>query len=100
MGTKSGKKKWYQIKSDSDGQKWSSPKDISSMLTAGDCPVMPGTVAGNRIQLRDSHRLLWGGESNYKPCFWYSDDGGETYKTTYVKNVREPAEFSLVQTKE
>merc|ERR1712070_1263601 len=30
----------------------------------------------------------------------YSDDGGETYKTKYVKNVREPNEFSLVQTNE
>lgn len=95
-----GKAKLFQISSDNEGQHWSSPKDLTSMLTAGECPEFPGQVAGNRIQLRDTHRLLWGGESKSKPCFWYSDDGGETYKTTYVTNVKQPNEFSLVQTKE
>jgi len=95
--TKSGKKKWFQMKADEDCKTFTSPKDISSMLTAGDCPVMPGTVAGNRIQLRDTHRILWGGSSHNKPCMWYSDDGGDTYKTKWVRNLDSPNEFSLVQ---
>merc|ERR1712039_462318 len=40
-------------------------------------------------------RLLWGGETQGKTCLWYSDDGGNTYKTTWA-NVGKPNEFSLV----
>ena len=98
--SKTAGKTFYQITSTDHGKKWTTPRDLTKELAGcDDGDAKPRMMAGNRIQTMTG-RLLWGGESNGAPCFWYSDDGGDTYHTTKrQEHLQDPNEFSLVQTK-
>ena len=97
--SKTAGKTFYQITSANHGETWSKPQNLTAAIsTCDDGDSKPRMMAGNRIQT-SSGRLLWGGESEGAPCFWYSDDGGKTYRTTKRQTLlSSPNEFSLVQT--
>eukprot|EP00949_MAST-11_sp_MAST-11-sp1_P002726 g2726.t1 len=74
---------YFQIASEDDGKTWSSPVDITRMLAGcnPDLGNMQMGSAGTKVQTR-SGRLIWTGHNHEEyACVWYSDDGGETYRT-------------------
>lgn len=73
----------YQQISSDDGATWSWPRNITSVLAQ--CNSGPGGqvcgAAGSRLQTV-SGRVVFAGHNAAGVCVWYSDDSGDTWKTT------------------
>jgi len=78
-----------QVTSADDGATWSTPRDITSYLAA--CNSDPDDMvcggAGSRIQSASGRYVFAGHEGGHTVCVWYSDDRGETYKTSTSRMV-------------
>merc|ERR1712070_1112349 len=74
----------FQVTSTDAGETLSSIVDIQHMIdpcnNATPTKSLVAGAAGSRIQT-STGRLLFGGHNKGSICVWYSDDGGETYKT-------------------
>lgn len=71
-----------------EGESWGAERDITHFLSM--CNSGPGGqvcgAAGSRIQSSSTGRVIFSGHNKATGggggvCVWYSDDGGETYKT-------------------
>eukprot|EP01065_Artemidia_motanka_P012817 TRINITY_DN1707_c0_g2_i2.p1 TRINITY_DN1707_c0_g2~~TRINITY_DN1707_c0_g2_i2.p1 ORF type:complete len:459 (+),score=154.32 TRINITY_DN1707_c0_g2_i2:57-1379(+) len=76
----SGNRLFQRISKD-DGETWGPEVELTDTIIA--CGEADGRVcgaAGSRLQT-DSGRIVFAGHNDKMACVWYSDDGGESYKT-------------------